>query len=126
MGDQVILTEDPKEGLMLHRKTCPKAAYAQAKGSRTFRNAFWVIDNDLQFSVPIQVRATQERVAIRDVTHAISLREGYLEDMNVAGETSGEIVLNMKIRVKNRTQLLHVLRDVRALPFVKSAQRNYR
>lgn len=126
MGDQVILTEDPKEGLMLHRKTCPKAAYAQAKGSRTFWNAFWVIDNDLQFSVPIQVRATQERVAIRDVTHAISLREGYIEDMNVAGEASGEIVLNLRIRVKNRTQLLHVLRDVRALPFVKSAQRNYR
>ena len=122
-GDQVVLFETKDSEPVLHRKTCPKAVYGAGRNPSAWSPATWVIDPKAKYPVPIVIKAGPERSALRDIAHALSLQQAFIEDMNMSSDSSGETTYSITILVESRTHLIHILKDIRLLKSVVSAQR---
>ena len=112
-------------GLSVHRADCEHTVRGRKVDSERWMAADWKEDiaSDARFPVPVELEVTDERAALAGVAAELAKAGSAIVGVNMNDNGKTDNKIRLMIQVKDRVNLLHVLRMMRQLPTVTSAAR---
>jgi GTP pyrophosphokinase len=124
-GDELMGFISRGRGVMIHRADCPNLRHLLAKEPGRAVAVGWPkLDGKEHFRAPVVVEGNDRTGFLRDVTGVITGHKlNMLKVEVVTKHSQGRAVVNAILEIQTRDDLENVLRDLRNVPSVISAER---
>ncbi len=123
-GDDICVFDRSGHGVTVHRATCTHAQRRDSNSAQKWESAQWSDNGNLHFTTPIDLKVTNERVAILEVTRTVAAEGASIVGLNVPDDQNNP-ELQLLVQVDNRIQLMRVMRALKQLKTVKSVNRRF-
>ena len=120
-GDEIIGFMSSGRGIVIHRTTCGNLAEYRKQPSKWIP-VDWKTDVEGEFLTEIQVRTFDRVGLLAEAAGKISATHTNIDHVRVDTEGDASALL-FRLKVKDRKQLAHVLRSIRAIPGVVRVMR---
>jgi guanosine-3',5'-bis(diphosphate) 3'-pyrophosphohydrolase len=120
-GDEIIGFMSSGRGIVIHRTTCGNLAEYRKQPSKWIP-VNWKNDVEGEFLSEIQVRTLDRVGLLAELAGKISATHTNIDHVRVDTEGDASALL-FRLKVKDRKQLAHVLRSIRATPGVVRVMR---
>ncbi len=123
-GDPVAGYVTQGRGVTIHREDCGQVVHWRAENSPRLLKVHWGAQPETKYSVEVLVRAFDRRDLIRDISTILSTAETQVTDISSRlDESSDEVTIRLKVRVKDYEQLSDLLSRLGSVPNVIEARR---
>ena len=124
-GDDIFAFLTSKEGLKIHRASCPNATNLLAKYGYRVMKAEWVVSGDSSFVVDLKITGVDEGVGvIQGLMNKISSELGInIRSFSIEGGDEGYFEGRIKLVVGNKDQLQIAMRAIKKVPSISSVIR---
>lgn len=123
-GDEICVYERAGHGVTVHRATCTHAQRGGHSNAEQWEAAQWAENGNLHFTTPLDLKVTNERIAILDVTRSVAHEGASIVGLNIPDDQN-QPELQLLVQVDNRIQLMRVMRALKQLKTVKAVNRRF-
>ena len=123
-GDEICAFERAGHGVTVHRATCKHTQRSGTTQNAQWEAAQWAENGNLHFTTPLDLKVTNERIAIVDVTRTVAQEGAAIVGLNIPDDQN-QPELQLLVQVDNRIQLMRVMRSLKQLKTVKDVNRRF-
>jgi len=121
-GDPIIGIMDIGRGVMVHVGDCKNIAKLRRQPDRCMPLR-WSADFENEFFVSVTIHVINDRGVLAILALAISEAESNIEDIDILEKDGQHYKISIKILVRNRVHLAHVIRRLRNIRAVTKVRR---
>ncbi len=122
-GDSIMGFISSERGLVIHRTGCPNLSNFR-KHPEKWLDVQWEVGINNEFPVAITVETQNKRGVLAMVANTIATAESNIEHVDNADKDNHHSVMHFTITVRDLDHLQNVLRRLRNMPDVLSAERD--
>jgi guanosine-3',5'-bis(diphosphate) 3'-pyrophosphohydrolase len=125
-GDKVFGFLTINEGIKVHKKDCPNAVGLQAKYAYRIMSTKWIDSTQQDFRVFLLVSGTDKFGLVNQLTKVISNNmHVHIHNLNIS-ENQGVFNGKITISVKNNTQLIKLVNNIKKIDGIEKVERIYK
>ena len=125
-GDKVFGFLTINEGIKVHKKDCPNAVGLQAKYAYRIMSTKWIDSTQQDFRVFLLVSGTDKFGLVNQLTKVISNNmHVHIHNLNIS-ENQGVFNGRITISVKNNTQLIKLVNNIKKIDGIEKVERIYK
>ncbi|MGX4598525.1 RelA/SpoT family protein [Faecalimicrobium sp. JNUCC 81] len=122
-GDKIVGYITKGRGVAVHRADCPNANGEGDFFKKRIVDVSWSNSEKGKFEAEIQIRATDRRGVINDITHIVAVDKVALNGINARKGKDGIISINLLVEVNDIGELNLLMKKIKSTPGVEDIYR---
>ncbi|MGL5315774.1 MAG: RelA/SpoT family protein [Peptostreptococcaceae bacterium] len=122
-GDDIIGYVTKGRGVAIHRSDCPNAVGSDEFFQNRLVDVAWSSSNHSKFEAEIQIRTSDRRGIINDITHIVAVDKVSLNGINARKGKDHLVNVNLLVEVNDINELTVLMKKLKSIPGVEDIYR---
>lgn len=122
-GDEIVGYITKGRGVAIHRADCPNCKLHDELFQKRLIDVEWDNPKKSRFEGEVKIIATDRKSMLSDVTHMIAVQKLNINGINARKSKDGVTQINLLVEVNDISELINLMKKIKAIPGVDDVYR---